>query len=333
MANVPFREPHANNSRNISHIWRYLEVLAAIFWLASALFLTLDDTASRTTLGFLFFVGLILGSIWTFRLLHGKQSGTIPTINYIRHICIYPMSCIAIFIILAYNDTDILKFVPIVNRTDLSGMLGNTAARPKSRRLMDHLNYVKQSHIAGHIDVLWIGDSLTDHWRSEGRWIWAREFGHLRTLNFGVAGDRIQNVLWRITHGEIDQIRPKVIVLEVGTNNLNRNNDSEIVSALTIVTKQIHSLLPDSKLILMGILPRGSHIDDPINLRIASINTQLLAFSISNHADFLDFGDKLTDTQGNLERALPGGVHLSEEGYSIWAHEIAPLFKTLLNAN
>lgn len=63
--------------------------------------------------------------------------------------------------------------------------------------------------------VLFLGDSITDFWR----WEWER-FATFHPCNAGIAWDQIQHVLWRVQNGELDGIHPRVIVLEIGTNNL-----------------------------------------------------------------------------------------------------------------
>src|SRR4029077_15760451 len=73
----------------------------------------------------------------------------------------------------------------------------------------------------GGIDLLFLGDSLAQGWGdSAQKDLWKSYFEPYKAANFGLGGDRTQQVLWRISNGEIDGISPKVIVLSVGTNNL-----------------------------------------------------------------------------------------------------------------
>ena len=86
----------------------------------------------------------------------------------------------------------------------------------------------------GDVDVLFLGDSITDAWggpghnpKAAGAKIFAVEFEPLKAANFGIGGDRTQHVLWRLQNGELDGIRPKVVMLMIGTNNSNRNDNVE----------------------------------------------------------------------------------------------------------
>ncbi|MBI1914773.1 MAG: hypothetical protein HYS12_08555, partial [Planctomycetes bacterium] len=75
----------------------------------------------------------------------------------------------------------------------------------------------------GGVDVLFLGDSITDAWGGEGHGkgggntIFEEEFVPLKAANFGIGGDRTQHVLWRLQHGELEGIQPKVVMLMIGT--------------------------------------------------------------------------------------------------------------------
>jgi hypothetical protein len=77
-----------------------------------------------------------------------------------------------------------------------------------------------------------------------------------QAVNMGFGWDRIENVLWRVQHGELDDIAPNQLVLMIGTNNLQYNTDDEIVQGLQFLIDAIRSRQPNAKLLLMGIFPR-----------------------------------------------------------------------------
>src|SRR5690242_8364585 len=93
--------------------------------------------------------------------------------------------------------------------------------------LSRHEGFVEQAK-AGGIDLLFVGDSITDNWRSRGSNVWNKYYAPRHAANFGIGGDRTQHVLWRIDHGELDGLKPKVIVLMIGTNNSNSDSADEI---------------------------------------------------------------------------------------------------------
>ena len=118
----------------------------------------------------------------------------------------------------------------------------------------------------GGVDVLFLGDSITDgwHWDAGGRRIWEKTFAPRHAANFGIGYDRIQNVLWRVENGELDGISPKVVVLLIGTNNSGneddgkpRNTTPEIIAGISNLVRRIEAHSPQSKIILFGIFPRG----------------------------------------------------------------------------
>src|SRR6185437_1869851 len=99
--------------------------------------------------------------------------------------------------------------------------VNNPATTPVPRSsgwVARHEGFVQQAK-AGNIDLLFMGDSITDFWRSRGKNVWQKFYGSRHAANFGISGDRTQHVLWRIENGELDGIDPKVIVLMIGTNN------------------------------------------------------------------------------------------------------------------
>ena len=131
----------------------------------------------------------------------------------------------------------------------------------------------------GGVDVLFLGDSITDFWRNRGSNVWNKYYAPRQAANFGISGDRTEHVLWRIDHGELDGIKPKVVVLMIGTNNTGKEKDGkprntvpEVIAGVTAVVRDIRTRLPDSKVLLLGIFPRGN-LDDLQRAQVALINT------------------------------------------------------------
>src|SRR5206468_2705561 len=132
----------------------------------------------------------------------------------------------------------------------------------------------------GGIDVLFLGDSITDAWggeghgaKSSGREIFEKEFVPLKAANFGIGGDRTQHVLWRLQNGELDGIQPKVVMLMIGTNNSNGKNNTaeEIADGITAIVKEIHKQSPATKVLLLGVFPRGAN-PNPQREKLADVN-------------------------------------------------------------
>jgi lysophospholipase L1-like esterase len=189
-----------------------------------------------------------------------------------------------------------------------------------------HAMFLQQAQRGG-IDLLFIGDVLTDNWRKPGpkggEEIWTKRYAPLNAANFGIGADKTQNVLWRIEHGELDGLNPKVVILLIGGNNMAYPADDILLGEMAII-QDIHQKLPQSKLLLLGILPRGADSTDPavqaMRDKIKKVNTGLAQLDDGQMTRFLDLGPQLVDDKGNLKADLvPDGFHLDSQGYQTWA--------------
>jgi beta-glucosidase len=177
---------------------------------------------------------------------------------------------------------------------------------------------------SGPIDLLFIGDSITFNFIGNfGKDVWKKYYGAMKVANFGVGGDRTQNVLWRIDNGELDGISPKVVVLLIGTNNISAHNTpDEILKGETKIVDEIHGKLPNSRLIIIGVLPRAAAYEGSVK----AINTGLAKLDDGNKTRFLDVG---------LKFQLPDDmtkdwVHINEGGYEVWAATMQPLLDQMM---
>ena len=191
----------------------------------------------------------------------------------------------------------------------------------------------------GGVDILFLGDSITDgwHWDKGGVNVWKKCYAPRHAANFGIGWDRIQNVLWRIEHGELEGLDPKVIVLLIGTNNAGyedngkpRNTTPEIVEGIGTIVHVLRAKLPKSKILLLGLFPRGQK-DDPIRDQVKAINRQIAKLDDGRMIAFLDIGQKFLEPDGTLSREImPDLLHPSEKGYQIWADAMEGTLDKLL---
>jgi len=184
----------------------------------------------------------------------------------------------------------------------------------------------------GKCDVIFIGDSITQGWEGNGKNVWQKYYGKRKCLNFGVGGDRTQHVLWRFEQGQLDDIRPKVAVLMIGTNNSNKDDNSEadILEGVQLIVSQIRDRLPQTKIIVVGIFPRGQTFS-PQRGKILQVNQALAKLADGKMIHYIDFGSQLIESDGSISKAvMPDFLHLSERGYEIWAASLAPKLKKLL---
>ncbi|XP_050523825.1 platelet-activating factor acetylhydrolase IB subunit alpha2-like isoform X1 [Daktulosphaira vitifoliae] len=176
-------------------------------------------------------------------------------------------------------------------------------------------------------DVLLIGASIIEFIQYHP--IWKEKFIPLNSVNFGIAGDCTQNVLWRVKNGILDNIKPKVCILNVGSNNL-ENLPEDVVSGILAIVYEIKLKIPKCFIIIIGILPRGPR---PNNLR--EIGTQIntiLSQNIKSISQVELFIPNLLQEDGILsEKDAPDFLHPSESGYQKIFNPILPRVSAILN--
>jgi lysophospholipase L1-like esterase len=186
---------------------------------------------------------------------------------------------------------------------------------------------------AGDIDVLFMGDSITDFWRNEdgpfvGKPVFDKYFGGVKVANFGIAGDTTQGVLYRLQNGEGEGFTPKAVMLMIGTNNTGRNSAAEIAEGIGAVVLELRKRFPDAKILLLGVFPRSA-ADAPVRETIKEINATIARLHDDAHVFYLDIGDKFLDADGNIPPdVMSDALHPSTKGYEIWAEAVKePLAK------
>jgi lysophospholipase L1-like esterase len=225
----------------------------------------------------------------------------------------------------------------------LTSLAENTAMIPVPRDfptnwMSRHEAYVAQAKKGG-IDLLFLGDSITDGWRwgNGGSQIWPKLYAPRHAANFGIGWDRIQNVLWRVENGELENISPKVVVLLIGTNNAGnedngqpRNTTPEIIEGVSNLVRQIQFRLPQSKILLLGLFPRGE-MADPIRDQVKAVNAGIAGLADDGKVKFLDIGEKFLAPDGTLSRNLfPDLLHPNARGFQIWADAMEPTLSEML---
>ncbi|MCI0455383.1 MAG: GDSL-type esterase/lipase family protein [Gemmataceae bacterium] len=203
--------------------------------------------------------------------------------------------------------------------------------QPDAKWMQRHEGFVAIAK-KGDVDVLFLGDSITDGWRfKNGKATWDRHFGPLKAANFGIGGDRTEHVLWRISNGEMDHIKPKVAVLMIGTNNTGANSAEQIAAGITAIVKKINELSPETKVLLLAVFPRGEKAEgNKARVKIIEINKQISKLE-GKRVRYLDIGGKFLQDDGTLTRdIMPDFLHLSGRGYEIWAEAILPRLREML---
>lgn len=184
----------------------------------------------------------------------------------------------------------------------------------------------------GDYDIEFIGDSIMQGWEGRGKNVWQEYYGGRKVINFGVGGDRTQHVLWRFENGQLDGIKAKVAVVMIGTNNSNKDDNSEadILAGVTAIVNQIRTRQPETKILLLGIFPRGKTFSTQRG-KILQVNEALAKLDDGQHIFYLDFGSQLIESDGSISKSImPDYLHPNEAGYKIWAAATEPKLKELL---
>ena len=220
------------------------------------------------------------------------------------------------------------KAVTPVSRPDISWWM------PRHEAIVER---VKQ----GNVDLLMIGDSITHGWENSGKPVWDKYYANRNAVNMGFSGDQTEHVIWRLQNGEIDNINPKLAVIMIGTNNSGGDYTPEqIADGVKAIVCQLRTKLPNTKILLLAIFPRGDAEQYKDKTKGASFNpqwernakaTKLFSKIADNKTIyFLDINKKFLNKKGELPRdVMPDLLHPGEKGYEIWAEAMESMIKKL----
>jgi len=177
-----------------------------------------------------------------------------------------------------------------------------------------------------HYDLIFDGDSITDGWQSRGKAIWEARYAPLNAVDFGISGDKVEHVLWRLKQGQGADADPKLVVLMIGTNNTGRDNADQIAAGIKNLVAAYEKQCPHARILLLAVFPRGAKADDPARAKIKEINRQIAALDDGGkRVTFLDIGAKFLEPDGTLSPTImPDFLHPNDAGYRIWADAIYP---------
>lgn len=201
-------------------------------------------------------------------------------------------------------------------------------------------NAVLQTKNEINPDIVLLGDSITHLWggvpetpnrKPNGGPSFNATFQGHRVLNLGFGWDRIQNVLWRLDNGELDGLRPRLVVINIGTNNFagtnnaRENTPAEISEGVKEVLLRVRAKVPGAKIVLMGLFPRGEKADNPMRAKVAEVNRLLADYGKDTGITFLDLGEKFMGPDGTISRDVMGDfLHPTDKGYAIWGAALQP---------
>ncbi len=201
-----------------------------------------------------------------------------------------------------------------------------------------HASFLKRAK-EGPIGVLFLGDSITEGWTKAPE-IWKQYYGAYQPANFGIGGDQTQHVIWRIQDGELDGIKPKLVVLMIGTNNTGHHNADQIFAANKKIVELIRTKLPETKVLVLAIFPRGPRknkegvvTDDGVTRMaiIDAVNAKLPTLADGKMVHFLNINSAFLGADGKIpDSVMPDQLHPNGPSYKLWADAMQPTFLELM---
>lgn len=188
------------------------------------------------------------------------------------------------------------------------------------------------------LKLLLLGNSITQGWGGNrkavtykpGKKAMDEAIGADQWESAGISGDRTQNLLWRIRYGSYNSGHPQNAVIAIGINNLIGENDTpeDVAAGIIAVTNEAKKQLPDTHIILMGLLPSGKEADSDIRLKCDQIH-RILSKTKMKGVEYVNPTGWFTEKDGTMTPGLYGGdyIHLTDKGYEVWAAQIATLIK------
>ncbi|MBN8418710.1 MAG: GDSL family lipase [Verrucomicrobia bacterium] len=197
----------------------------------------------------------------------------------------------------------------------------------------------------GEAQLVFLGDSITAGWEKNGKDVWARTWAPYKAANFGIGGDRTEHVIWRLQHGNFDGIKPKLVVLMIGTNNTGHqgrpapehggvayaSSAEQTAEGVKMILDVLGKKLPETKVLLQGIFPRGATKDDDKRKQNIATNNLISGFADNKRVFYMDIGNSFLKPDGTLPKEImPDLLHLSAQGYQMWADAIEGKVKELM---
>jgi len=173
-------------------------------------------------------------------------------------------------------------------------------------------------------DLIFIGASNVEYWNTEGQAIWDKYYAPRHAFNFGVAGDRTENVLWRFDHMNLGQLKPKAAVIFIGLNNFT-DTPHEIALGVKAVMKKTQSIFPGIKILLVSLTPSQRE-----TATVEQANTLIKAYADDKTVFYIDIYSKMVPEGDNWKGLKPDHLHMTEEGYALWAEQMEPTLQQIV---
>jgi lysophospholipase L1-like esterase len=182
----------------------------------------------------------------------------------------------------------------------------------------------------GGVDLLFLGDSITEGWPD---FAWTEAFADA-PANFGIGGDRTENLLWRLRNGAVGSLEPRVVVVMIGVNNFGFREDTaeEVFEGVAAVIDDTKAAFGNARIVLLGILPYGEGGPDTVDRqRVAETNRLLAGLAEEDpRVAFHDLGAAFLRPDGTIPPELMADhLHPTDRGYEVYAGQLQPILAPL----
>ncbi len=214
-----------------------------------------------------------------------------------------------------------------------AGLAANSAVVPTGRTnanwLLRH-EAMNQRARQGNVDLIYVGDSIVQHFDNQGKEVWQQYYADRNALNLGISGDRTEHVLWRLDHGNIEGLAPKLAVVMIGQNNGGLNTGEEIAAGVIAIVQKLRAKLPHTKILLLGIFQRR---EKPTPERAVLTQANEIAAKLADDKTifYMDINCLYVQPDGSISRSLMYDFeHPTPLGHRVWAEAIEPKVAELM---
>lgn len=196
-----------------------------------------------------------------------------------------------------------------------------------------HEEKLAEKNTMDRVDLVFLGDSITQAWEKEGSDVWDAFYQPRHALNLGFNGDKTENVLWRLAHGEVDDIQPTLLVLLIGTNNAGHRMDEAEDTALGVkkILEVLGEKLPYTKILLLAVFPRSAKPTQKLRVLNEQVNQIIRTYADEDRVFFLDINHHFLDENGRLTSDVMNDfLHPNASQYRVFADAIEPSLCALM---
>jgi lysophospholipase L1-like esterase len=171
----------------------------------------------------------------------------------------------------------------------------------------------------GETRVVFMGDSITDGWGHR----YGKFFPDKPYINRGISGQTTPQMLIRF-RPDVIALRPKVVVILAGTNDLAGNTGPATLEAIEDNLASMAELAKFNgiRVALASVMPVCDYIQPQTTRRapekIVALNAWIKNYAAKNGLAYLDYYSAMLDDKQMLKQELTyDGLHPNDAGYAI----------------